>query len=199
MVDLRITAKPSSIKSPQTTTDESNERSTIKLRKHWLRKGDHSTDSPPMTSRTASGTKLVDGLKRSTTVTSVYGLPHSRISCQCGRPTRLPSSKFHQCLSSDASGLGAGRNFENQRWFHGRAERGDRGGSEQAMIRLPLTKAQSAKLDAAKPVGECAFVMGYAQRHARPGHGKFSLVVTFTNCHGSPKTSHLGSLQNQPL
>ena len=43
MVDLRITAKPSSIKSPQTTTDESNERSTIKLRKHWLRKGDHST------------------------------------------------------------------------------------------------------------------------------------------------------------
>ena len=43
MVDLRITAKPSSIKSPQTTTDESNERSTIKLRKHWLRKGDHSS------------------------------------------------------------------------------------------------------------------------------------------------------------
>ena len=43
VVDLRITAKPSSIKSPQTTTDESNEHSTIKLRKHWLRKGDHFT------------------------------------------------------------------------------------------------------------------------------------------------------------
>ena len=38
---LWITAKPSGVKSPQSTTGDSNEHSTIKLRKDWLRKGDH--------------------------------------------------------------------------------------------------------------------------------------------------------------
>ena len=47
------------------------------------------------------------------------------------------------------------------------------------MIRLKLTKAQTAKLEAAKPSDKAAFVMGYAQRHAWPAGEHWSLVVTF--------------------
>ena len=47
------------------------------------------------------------------------------------------------------------------------------------MIRLKLTKAQTAKLEAAKPSDKAAFVMGYAQRHAWPNGEHWSLVVTF--------------------
>ena len=47
------------------------------------------------------------------------------------------------------------------------------------MIRIKLTKAQTAKLEAAKPSDKAAFVMGYAQRHAWPNGERWSLVVTF--------------------
>ena len=47
------------------------------------------------------------------------------------------------------------------------------------MIRLTLTKAQAAKLEAAKPSDKATFVMGYAQRHAWPKGEHWSLVVTF--------------------
>jgi hypothetical protein len=47
------------------------------------------------------------------------------------------------------------------------------------MIRLKLTKSQSAKLEAAKPSDKGAFVMGYAQRHPWPHGDHWSLVVTF--------------------
>ena len=40
MVDLRFTAKPGGIRPQQSTTDELTD-SIIKLRKDWLRKGDH--------------------------------------------------------------------------------------------------------------------------------------------------------------
>lgn len=47
------------------------------------------------------------------------------------------------------------------------------------MIRLRLTKAQAAKLEAAKPSEKAAFVMGYAQRHQWPAGEHWSFVVSF--------------------
>ncbi|MDA7644198.1 hypothetical protein OAG85_03640 [Verrucomicrobiales bacterium] len=47
------------------------------------------------------------------------------------------------------------------------------------MIRVRLTKAQAAKLEAAKPSDKAAFVMGYTQRHPWPKGDHWSLVVTF--------------------
>ena len=49
------------------------------------------------------------------------------------------------------------------------------------MIRLKLTKAQTAKLEAAKQSDKAAFVMGYAQRHAWLAGERWSLVVTFVD------------------
>jgi len=57
------------------------------------------------------------------------------------------------------------------------------------MIRLKLTKAQAAKLEAAKPSGEAAFVMGYSQRHPWPSGEHWSFVVTFCDY---PKATKAG-------
>lgn len=47
------------------------------------------------------------------------------------------------------------------------------------MIRLKLTKSQTAKLEAAKPSDKAAFVLGYAARHSWPAGDRWSVVVTF--------------------
>jgi hypothetical protein len=47
------------------------------------------------------------------------------------------------------------------------------------MIRIKLTKAQAAKLEAAKPSDKAAFLLGYAQRHPWPDGEHWSLVVAF--------------------
>ncbi|MCH1504987.1 MAG: hypothetical protein L7V86_15505 [Verrucomicrobiales bacterium] len=49
------------------------------------------------------------------------------------------------------------------------------------MIRIQLTKAQAAKLEAAKPSGKAVYVMGYAQRHAWPAGDRWSVVVAFVD------------------
>ena len=51
------------------------------------------------------------------------------------------------------------------------------------MIRLKLTKAQAAKLEAARPSDKAAFLMGYAQRHRWPHEDRWSAVVSFCD-HG---------------
>ena len=57
------------------------------------------------------------------------------------------------------------------------------------MIRLKLTKAQTTKLQAAKPSDKAAFVMGYAQRHAWPAGEHWCFVVTFCDY---PKATKAG-------
>ena len=57
------------------------------------------------------------------------------------------------------------------------------------MIRIKLTKAQAAKLEAAKPSGKAAFVMGYAQRHSWPAGEQWSIVVAFCD---HPKATKAG-------
>jgi hypothetical protein len=47
------------------------------------------------------------------------------------------------------------------------------------VIRLKLTKAQTAKLKDAKPSDKAAFIMGYAQRHSWPKGDHCSVVVSF--------------------
>ena len=55
------------------------------------------------------------------------------------------------------------------------------------VIRLKLTKAQTAKLEAAKPSDKAAFLMGYAQRHPWPKGERWSLVVSFCDYHKATK------------
>ena len=57
------------------------------------------------------------------------------------------------------------------------------------VIRLTLTKAQAAKLEAAKPSDKAAFIMGYAQRHPWPKGDHWSLVVAFCDY---PKATRAG-------
>ena len=67
------------------------------------------------------------------------------------------------------------------------------------MIRLKLTKAQTTKLQAAKPSGKAAFVMGYAQRHSWPAGERWSVVVTFCDYTKATKAGQaIGLLDRQP-
>ena len=62
------------------------------------------------------------------------------------------------------------------------------------MIRVRLTKAQAAKLKAAKPSGKAVYVMGYAQRHPWPKGEHWSLVVTFCDYGKATKAAQAAGL-----
>lgn len=46
-------------------------------------------------------------------------------------------------------------------------------------LRFELTEEQAAALDAAKPAGDVALVVGYAQRHPWPDPERFTLCAWF--------------------
>jgi hypothetical protein len=46
-------------------------------------------------------------------------------------------------------------------------------------LRFELTEDQAAALDAAKPPGEAALILGYAQRHPWPDPKRFTLFAWF--------------------
>lgn len=48
-------------------------------------------------------------------------------------------------------------------------------------LRFELTEDQAAALDAAKPPGDAALIVGYAQRHPWPAPDRFTLCAWFVS------------------